>query len=601
MPKREVQIGRFTLQPHRQLVGPDGPTDLGRKAVDILSVLAAADGAVVTKDELMAAVWGDVVVEENSIQAQIVTLRKVLGEDADCLATVRGLGYRLTLNGAVASLSAAAKVPNSLAVLPFANLTGDPALDYLGEGMAEELINTLSRAPGLKVPSRTASFAYRGREVDPRQIARDLGVGLILEGSVRSGGDRVRVTAQLIDAETGFHRWSENFEHEGGDLFALQDDIAASIAEALQTQIAPIAHQHTHNVEAYQLCLQADSIASRPTGPYFLRSIELYRKSIELDPDFARAFLGLSLALEMGSQWGVVGLSSLSEVRHCALHALSLDPSLSEAHAILGSLAARSGDWIKAEDYFQSSIAGDPQGTLAYSGYAVHVHGPSGHLARAVKSAEFEFKLAPAAPFSNLDRALMASINGDHQRALEMCAMAVELGYAKNQPPLTAVLAQAACAQGRFAEAAKWMTLTLALPLQAAGGGAVADMVYGAIGGDGSPEFAARAVDHLLAAPGVETVMIDWSATGGIMIDWYTRLGRLDRAYAIANRLIIDWEQCGWLDVVSLMPIWIPELLPFRRDPRFNGFVTRLGLIPYWERFGPPDGCELRDRVLIVG
>jgi TolB-like protein len=321
MPEREYQIGHFALQPHRQLVGPNGPAELGRKAVDLLSVLAAADGAVVTKDELMAAVWGDVVVEENSIQAQIVALRKVLGDDAGSLTTVRGLGYRLALNGAAAP--AVAKAPNSVAVLPFANLTGDPALDYLGEGMAEELINTLSRAPGLKVPSRTASFAYRGREVDPRRIARDLGVGLILEGSVRSGGDRVRVTAQLIDAETGFHRWSQNFDHAGGDLFALQDDIATSIAEALQTQIAPAPHQHTHSAEAYQLCLQANSIVSRPTGPFFLRGIELYRKALELDPDYARAYLGLSHALEMGGNWGVVARECLGEARDCALRALT--------------------------------------------------------------------------------------------------------------------------------------------------------------------------------------------------------------------------------------------------------------------------------------
>jgi DNA-binding winged helix-turn-helix (wHTH) protein len=165
MPDGDVQIGRFALQPHRQLLGPDGPADLGRKAIALLSVLAAADGAVVTKDELMAAVWGDVIVEENAIQAQIAALRKILGHDAQGLTTVRGLGYRLTLRGAMTPAPTAAKTANSIAVLPFANLTGDPTLDYVGEGMAEELINTLSRAPGLKVPSRTASFAYRGRNL----------------------------------------------------------------------------------------------------------------------------------------------------------------------------------------------------------------------------------------------------------------------------------------------------------------------------------------------------------------------------------------------------------------------------------------------------
>jgi hypothetical protein len=302
----------------------------------------------------------------------------------------------------------------------------------------------------------------------------------------------------------------------------------------------------------------------------------------------------------MGGQIGAVAKLSLDEARACAMRALSLEPSLSAAHGHLGAIAACEGNWIESEGHYRRGFEGSAIEAMFYSAHLIHILFPTGHLTRATEEAEQAFNLAPASPLTNIQCALAASIAGDRERALARCVTAVELGFPESQPPLSAIRAQAACDQGLAAEAAKWMTLTMAPPLRAAGGAAVAELVYASICGDGSPEFAARAVDHLLQAPGVETVMSDWSVTAAIMIDWYTRLGFPDRAYGIADRMIDDWQQCGRLDVMSLMPIWTPQMLPFRRDPRFNGFVTRLGLIPYWEKFGPPDGCELRDRVLIV-
>ena len=125
----------------------------------------------------------------------------------------------------------------SVAVMPFVNLTGDPGKEYFSDGMAEELINELTRVPGLKVPARTSSFAYKGRNIDARQIAHDLGVATILEGSVRSAGERIRVTAQLVNAETGYHLWSQTYDRSFGDVFKLEDDISAEIVEALKTSM----------------------------------------------------------------------------------------------------------------------------------------------------------------------------------------------------------------------------------------------------------------------------------------------------------------------------------------------------------------------------
>lgn len=227
MSPRQYQIGHFKLQPHRQLLAGDTPVPLGRKALELLSVLAEAEGTVVTKDELMAVVWPNVTIEENAVQVHIAALRKVLGNFADKVQTVRGVGYRLATEGVSASQA------SSVAILPFANLTGDPDLDFLGEGVAEELINRLSHMPGLQIPSRTSSFAYKGHDGDIRRIARELGVSAIVEGSVRNSSETIRVTAQLVDAATGFYRWSENYDRRITDLLAMEDELAGTIAPVL--------------------------------------------------------------------------------------------------------------------------------------------------------------------------------------------------------------------------------------------------------------------------------------------------------------------------------------------------------------------------------
>ncbi len=233
MSGQRYRIGPLTLQPHRQLLMGDTPVLLGRKALELLSVLAEAEGDLVTKDELMAAVWPDVTIEENAVQVHMTALRKALGDAAGQLQTVRSLGYRLLKDSSGTAPLPDIAAPGTLAILPFANLTGNPDFDFLGEAVAEELINRLSHAPGLRISSRTSSFAYKGHDGDIRRIARELDVAAIVEGSVRSSADTIRITAQLVDGTTGFYLWSENFDRPGADLLALEDELAAIIAPVL--------------------------------------------------------------------------------------------------------------------------------------------------------------------------------------------------------------------------------------------------------------------------------------------------------------------------------------------------------------------------------
>ena len=232
MEQIEVTLGRHTLLPFRQLQCDHRPVRIGNKALQILSTLAAARGQIVTKFEIMDIVWSGLIVDENALHVHMAALRRALGRDANLLITVRGLGYRLDNHFADYGLAGDLHQYRSIAVLAFNNMTGNPNMDYLGDGISEELINTLSRTAGLKVPSRTSSFAFKHRNVDARLICEKLGVDALVEGSVRIAGGRARVTAQLIDGDDGSHVWSRNFDHEFADLFDLQGDITDSIMQS---------------------------------------------------------------------------------------------------------------------------------------------------------------------------------------------------------------------------------------------------------------------------------------------------------------------------------------------------------------------------------
>lgn len=242
MEHSEVMLGRHILLPFRQLQYDHRLVPIGNKALQILSTLAAAKGQIVTKFELMDIVWSGLIVDENALHVHVAALRRALGRDARLLTTVRGLGYRLDNN--IASTGRTEELPQyrSIAVLAFLNMTCNPAMDYLGEGISEELINSLSRRANLKVSSRTSSFSFKHRNVDARHICEKLGVDALVEGSVRIAGGRARVTAQLIDGDDGSHVWSKNLDHEFADLFDLQGDIAEGIMRSVEDCLCPNAN-----------------------------------------------------------------------------------------------------------------------------------------------------------------------------------------------------------------------------------------------------------------------------------------------------------------------------------------------------------------------
>ena len=260
------------------------------------------------------------------------------------------------------ALAKPADTQPSIAVLPFANMSRDADDEYFSDGLAEEIINLLVHVPGLKVTARTSAFAFRGVEQDITKIAAALKVRTILEGSVRRAGNRIRVTAQLINAEDGYHIWSERYDRELTDIFAMQDEIAAAIAAVLQLKLSIAAPaRRMPNMAAYEAYLKYRAYQWRFTPEESRKSKECLEQALALDPQFALPYVGLAdfhLALFM---FGAISFQeSMPRARQLAQRALELDPDLTEAHGMLGIVAAMEFDWPEATRRFRTVMAREP-------------------------------------------------------------------------------------------------------------------------------------------------------------------------------------------------------------------------------------------------
>jgi non-specific serine/threonine protein kinase len=229
----------------------------------------------------------------------------------------------------------------SIAVLPFVNMSRDEENEYFSDGLTEELLNVLAKVPELKVTGRTSSFAFKGKQEDARDIGQKLGVATLLEGSVRKAGNRVRITAQLIKAADGFHLWSETYDRVIDDIFAVQDDIARSVSQALRVKLLGAPAASKSSPESYSLLLQANHFLQQRAAPALARAVSLFRKAIELSPDSAQAWAGLAMAYEYQAGYGHADVEQcIRNARPAIERALALDEHLAEAHLAMGILLA---------------------------------------------------------------------------------------------------------------------------------------------------------------------------------------------------------------------------------------------------------------------
>ena len=390
-PAPDYRFGRFLLQPSAQRLLVDGEAaTLGPRAFDVLVALVERAGQLVPKAELLERVWPAVVVEENNLQVQVSALRKILGQDA--IATVPGRGYRFTLplqpaggppppaRPPAASPAPAGVDAPSIAVLPFINMSDDAANEYFADGLSEELLNVLSKIRGLRVASRTSAFSFKGGKADIPTVAQKLNVAMILEGSVRKAGPRVRITAQLVHVATDSHLWSETYDRELEDIFAVQDDIARSVVSRVRAalmgerpdasgnaqvtaDVQAAVKGRSSNAEAYRLYLQGSFFMNRYNEEDTVKAIGYFRHALELDPDYALAWASLSSCyLSQGANAWAPFAESAERARDAAARALEAEPDLAAAHWALGAVRTYyDWDWKGAESCLRRALQLAPE------------------------------------------------------------------------------------------------------------------------------------------------------------------------------------------------------------------------------------------------
>jgi TolB-like protein/tetratricopeptide (TPR) repeat protein len=350
------RFGPFALDvPDRSLKREGVSLPLTPKQFDLLVTLVTSAGRLVEKDVLLRAVWPDVAVEEGNLTKGVFTLRQLLGEEdgSRYIETIPKRGYRFVAavttetekpSSAVPSPSAGvAPVENSLAVLPFSDMSAGRDQEFFCEGMSEEIINALGRVPDIRVASYTSSVRFKGKSVDPQSIGRELMVSWLLEGSVRKSGDTVRIAVQLVRASDGFSAWSGRFDRRLDDIFTIQDDIAGVIAQTLTKRVGkatgPLVTSTTSNAEAYSLYLEGRYLWNKRPGDVGWQALDRFERAIAIDPDFAPAHAALAGVYGTLGAWesGVLPpAEALAKAKAAAARALELDPQLAAGHTAVG-------------------------------------------------------------------------------------------------------------------------------------------------------------------------------------------------------------------------------------------------------------------------
>ena len=410
MPKQLLAFGPFVLDMDRGALLRDGRTlTIGHKALLLLHALLQSPGNPLGKASLMDAAWPGTAVEESNLSVQIAALRKLLGATEDggqWIATVPRVGYRFAgpvtanLRSAADELPAAATtaVPEqrpSIAVLPFSITTGGADKEYLADGITDDIITALARFRWFRVIARNSSFVYKGRSVDVRQIARDLGVRYVLEGSVRHSPTRVRLSTRLIEATSGSHLWAERYDLEMAEMFAIQDEIAERVAgaiepELLNTESISATTRHTGNMTAWDLVRQGTWHFHKVTKEGHLAARNLFRQACATDSDLPESHIWLARVSAgiAGYGWSNAPATDLKEGMEAAAKAIYLDAKDPYAHYAFAIVSAYADAPAQSTLAAEKAIELSPSFALGhlvlgmarlYGGHAADASGPLAH------------------------------------------------------------------------------------------------------------------------------------------------------------------------------------------------------------------------------
>ncbi len=457
-----------------------------------------------------------------------------------------------------------ARAQKSIAVLPLTNLSADPENEYFSDGMTEEIINALAKVPGLQVGSRSSSFAFKGKQVDAREVGAKLGVATVLEGSVRKIGSRIRISAQLVNVENGYQLWSETYDRQLEDVFAIQDEISHAIVDALKLRLGSATEQlvvPAKNLEAYNLYLKGRFFFNKFTEPGFRKSLDFYQHVLLQDPGFARAYAGIADCwCQLADDW-IAPEEAYPRAKAASKRALEYDPQLVEAMTSLGKvLCWYEWDFRGAEVHLRQAVALNPNDAEAAWSFGSAL--PTvGKLGEAIEEMRRAVALFPISPKSSrwLSRFLLYA--GDYAGAIAQSEKTLELDHEYFQSYLDA--GSAVLAQGDAEKALDWYRRGQRLDTSVRSYDA---LIVRALAALDRREEAEEILTRLEEEARKHYVREDILAMG------YAAMGNPDRAFACLDRAV----QARSAGVIYLK--LDPGYEPLREDPRFDALLKRIGL-----------------------
>ena len=440
---RTLSFGRYRIEPRGGLMSGAREVRLTPKALALLTYLAQRPGEVISKEELFAALWRDTAVGDAALVTCIQELRRALRDNARrprYIETLHRRGYRFIAENrpAVASAPDASGLPlpdrPSIAVLPFANMSDDPDQEFFADGISEDLITGLARIRWLFVIARNSTFVYKQRAVDVKQVSRELGVRYVLEGSVRRAGNRLRISAQLIDAATGGHHWAERYDRQLGDIFAVQDEITRSVAGAIEPRLLAAEgvralSRSAEDLGAWELVARAQTYVWRMTGLDYETAIGILERAVEIFPDYApaRALLAFCGAFAAHMGWGTRHQTFLA--RDHAVRAIALDDHDPWAHIGLGYWALMERRTEEALAAFRRALDLNVNSAAA-NAHLGHALAFAGEDRQAIEHAELAIRLSPFDPMTALSLGTIGVAHytaGRYAQAAEYTAQAARL------------------------------------------------------------------------------------------------------------------------------------------------------------------------------